>query len=259
MGTLNIKERIQKMKDFFNVPVTDPAIPVVAPAAAAMMKNYMLADGVTEISVMQAGEKPAPGDAVTLNGQPAPDGTHVLTSGSSITTSGGLITAVVEVTAPVTEDLTNIPAPVVAPVVPVAKPPLATFEEAQKLIEKFFSGDADTRIANLEVVCRALMQNVMGYEIDRVTREASAAQAIEIYKAGLQNATTELKAASQQIAKHEKTITDLINLVSEIRDEPTADPKTLTGLKKEGFDRVRRRDEKFERIADALKTNKVLS
>ena len=52
-----------------------------------------LEDG-TEIVIETELETPEIGDAVTVNGEPAPDGTHTLANGTVITTEGGVIMSV---------------------------------------------------------------------------------------------------------------------------------------------------------------------
>lgn len=69
----------------------------------------------------------------------------------------------------------------------------------------------------------------------------------------------DLQAANLKIAKHEETIKGLFELVEVLCKEPEADPKTITGNKKVQFDRMTKRDERLQRIGEALKKNKAIS
>jgi hypothetical protein len=73
-------------------------------------------------------------------------------------------------------------------------------------------------------------------------------------------AETQLQATSQkfeaQVKKHEETIKDLFGLVEKLCELPTADPVTLTGNKKDKFDRINAKEKKIEGIAAAIKEMK---
>lgn len=60
-----------------------------------------------------------------------------------------------------------------------------------------------------------------------------------------------------QMAKQEKVITGLFELVEQLTKEPTADPVTLTGTKKDQFDKNSAREKKFENYAQAIKALKT--
>lgn len=160
-------EMLKKVQAAFN-NITAPGAPV-APAAAAVPpaapaapapKVYKLKEG-GEISIAQAGDVPAVGDAVIVNGAPATDGAiFTLEDGSTITVdAAGKISAIAPA-APVTNDLTSAPAASVAPAI-IAPTAMAasTPEEIKALVESFASsGTVDEQIAKLQVVCRALME-----------------------------------------------------------------------------------------------------
>lgn len=261
--TETIKGRIQKMKDFFDAPVvTPPVAPVVPPVQAPQLSGtptpYTLTDG-TAITINQAGTVPAVGDTVTVNGVPAPDGTHTLASGSSVTTVGGAITAIVEVTAPVTNDLSTQPPPAAAPVVITPAAPQFSIEELKSKVDGFATGTPEERIANLEIVAKALMLNCMGYELEKAQREATNAAAIEVYKTSLTNAELKLSAVNAEVEKHKKTITDLFELVEEIHLQPSAEPVTINPAKKEKFDRINKKNERLDRIAEHIKNNRAIA
>lgn len=62
-----------------------------------------------------------------------------------------------------------------------------------------------------------------------------------------------LEVANTLIQKHEKTIPALFELCEELAKEPTTDPVTLTGRKKEVFERANKKDERISNIAQNLK------
>lgn len=253
---MNAKELIQKAKALFNAPIAPvvapaaqeaPAVPAapVAPAPVA----YKTKDG-QDIAIAQVGADIAPGDVVTVAGAPAPAGVLEIEDGRHLTVGeGGVITQVSEA-APVTQDLTTAtqPAPVV-PVAPVQAPAQRfempeTEEEAQKLFEKFASGTPEERISNLEVIARALMENVLGWKIGETQRKANEEAAIATYNESLKNAELKLE-------KQNQVISGLFEAVEKLAETPTADPVTLTGQKKESF-----RDKKeaqLERFSNSLK------
>lgn len=215
---MTAKEKLSAIKAFFVGEPAQPATPVVpaeqaaAPTAAPITlasKSYKLKDG-GEISVSQAGESPAVGDTVMVNGI-AQGGTYVLEDGTTINAdSQGIITAIVE-PEPVTADLTD-------------QPPAPTLEQ---------------RISNLENLVNQL----------KTPPAPPTGFATE----------TALAEAKQQITKHETTINDLFELVEKLVQEPSSDPVTLTGNKKEQFDRSKERHEKILRMSEARRKNKVLT
>ena len=90
---ITVKEIFDKVKAAFDAPVVVPAAPV---AAASTPVVYKTADG-QEISVEQAGEKPAAGDKVTIAGAPAPMADYVLEDGTTICVDEtGTVTACTE-------------------------------------------------------------------------------------------------------------------------------------------------------------------
>jgi regulator of replication initiation timing len=80
--TDSIKEKLAKLKEFgLNFSFSEQEQKFV---------KAMLADGTTEIST--DADSFGVGAAVTVNGEPAPDGEHTLATGEMITTVGGVIT-----------------------------------------------------------------------------------------------------------------------------------------------------------------------
>lgn len=255
---MTAKEIFLRIKAAFDMPATTPPPPVVPAVPTA--KTYKLQDG-TEISITQAGDIPAVGDTVMIGGVIAPANTYTLEDGSTIVVDAtGLITAyMAAMAAP--------PAPPVPPApVPPAQPVTLSAEDFAAMVAKFAIGSTEDRMNNLEVMVKALMECNFGYEI----RKGQEAQAIEAYKESLAPLQTSLEAAtakfnaaeekvqSQQaiITKHEQTIKDLFELVEKLVELPTADPVTLTGTRKEKFDRQNAKEDRLNRIADAIKKQK---
>lgn len=258
---MTAKEILAKIKAAFNGPVPAPPAPAPAPApiAASTATTYTLADG-TVLSIAQAGATPAVGDMVTINGVPAPANTYTLPDGATIAVDAtGLITAYTAMAAP------PAPAPAPAP----AQPATLSAEDFAAMVAKFAIGSTEERMGNIEVMLKALMECNFGYEI----RKGQEAAAIEAYKeslaplqSSLEAATAKLQTAFEKteaqqlvIAKHEETIKGLFELVEQLVEAPTADPVTLTGRQKEQFEKMASRDERLQKIADAVKKQKALA
>lgn len=98
---MNTKEILEKLKLTFNELVKSAEVPApeVAPEMVAPIKAK-LKDG-TEVEITELGV----GGIVTVAGQPAPVGDHILEDGTVITVGeNGVISAIVPV-APMTEDM----------------------------------------------------------------------------------------------------------------------------------------------------------
>lgn len=265
---MTLKERFLKIKAAFDgIPPAAPAQPPAAaapPAAPATpsAKTYKLQDGVTEISISQAGELPAAGDMVTIGGAPAPANTYTLADGATITVDAtGMITTYTAAAAPPAP-----PAPAPAPPQPVTLSQM-TLEQVQAMYAKFATGSPEERLAGLEVMVKALMECNFGWKI----REGNENTAIEVYKDTIASTPTvtieqmssvfaKAEKADEQakvIARHEETIKGLFELVEKLVELPGADPVTLTGQKKENFERAEKRERKYESIAAALKQVKT--
>jgi hypothetical protein len=268
---MTAKELLIKAKAFFNGEVTPPAPPSPPAPPTPTTKTYKLQDGVTEIVINQAGEIPATGDTVMIGGVPAPANTYTLSDGATIVVdAAGAIATYTAMAAP------QPPPP--APPAPPAQPQPVTLsaEEVKAMYEKFATGSTEERMANLEVMVKALMECNFGYEI----RKGQEAAAIEAYKQNLaplqvtiEAATAKLqsqfeKAEAQQqlinqhqetINKHQQTIKDLFELVEQLVDMPSADPATLTGRQKEKFEKMTAREERLAKMAEALKAKKTLA
>lgn len=69
----------------------------------------------------------------------------------------------------------------------------------------------------------------------------------------------DLQAATQRIAKQDEVIKGLFELVEKLTELPSEDPKTLTGAKKDQFDKANKINKKFEGITKALVKHKSLN
>lgn len=267
---MNLKEKFAEIKALiFDAPVA-PAMPTApAPAApAGTVQVYTLMDG-TEISIAQAGATPAVGDVVTIAGAPAPGGNLTLADGSSITVdASGAISALGVAAGPVTQDLTTIPKP--APTMEqrvaaleglLAKTNAYTIPAAQtamsEMTAKFAVGDVESRVANLEVMAKALMESEFGYQISANERIESQNQAIAVYQTTLDGQTAELKAAKELIEKYSKVQTEMFTLIEMIVEKPMAEPKTISPAEKQRFEKTAKAEARLTSMVDALKKVKA--
>lgn len=266
---MTAKEFFSKIKaDFkarFDVPAPVPPAPtpVPVPPAAPVAKTYKLLDG-TEVSITQAGDLPAAGDMVTIGGVPAPEGPYTLEDGATITVGpAGAITVYTTLAAP-----PPVPPAPPAPI-PPAVPVTLSAEEVAALYAKFATGSPEERLANLEVMMKAVMECNFGYEIRKGQEQA----AIQTYKDSLatmqttvDNATGQMQTAFAKaeeqatvIAKHQQTITDLFEMVEQLVQLPTADPVTLNGSRKEKFENQNKKEDRIAKMAEAVKAMKAES
>lgn len=243
---MTAKEVLQKVKSIFNETPVVAAAPVVPPAPPAPVgTTYKLADG-TEISIVQAGELPAPGDVVSVGGVPAPAGELVLEDGSTVVVGEAGVISEVKPVEPVTQDI---------PVAQSNTPVLLNAETVQAMYAKFATGTPEERIANLELMVKALMECNFGYQI----RQGQENEAIQAYKDSLATTqatvaqqATQLQASTEKIEKQDKVIEGLFELAEKLAETPTAEPKTLTGNKKGQFERTIAKEKKIEGIASAI-------
>lgn len=222
--------------------------------ATPTSKTYKLSDG-TEIVINQAGDVPAIGDSVVVAGATATAGELTLEDNSILVVDATGVITEIKPPDPVT---TNMPEDVMQT---AATPPMQTQmdsnkeltnEELAALTAKFATGTPEERIANLEVMCKAMMEYCFGWKIREAQQKAVENQAIEIYRNDLTTAQTAVATAQATMAKHEETIKGMFELVEKLVELPSADPKTLTGNKKEQFDRSKKKEEKLEGIASAI-------
>jgi hypothetical protein len=200
---MTAKDILQKVKAIFEAPAA-PVVPPAPEVPAPVGITHKLADG-TEVSIIQAGELPAAGDAVTVGGVPAPAGELAMEDGSTIVVGEGGVITEVKPAEPVTTEI---------PVEQAVATP--TVEE---------------RLAKIEAALAKLTAPAMP------TGLATEAQ---------------LQAATQKIEKQDEVIKGLFELAEKLAETPTADPKTLTGNKKEQFERTTAKEKKIQGIAEAI-------
>jgi hypothetical protein len=257
----SIKEIWEGVKAAFNTPVPAPApappAPAPTPAPAAMAaKTYKLHDG-TEISISQAGELPAVGDLVTIAGVPALANTYTLEDGATITVDAtGAITVYTAAPAP------PVPAPTPAPPPAPVTLSVMSAEDVAAMYAKFATGTPEERLANAEIMIKALMENSFGWKI----REGNENQAIQVYKdtmtptapaptvtiEQMNSAFAKADEQAKEIEKLNNTIKLLLDLTEKLVELPTADPVTLTGSKKEKFDAQNKKEERIAKMAAAV-------
>lgn len=276
------KEILAKIKAMFDAPAFTPAAAAPAaavPGAAAAPTPiptptiFKLKDG-TEISVMiddpAVSALPDVGDMVTVTGAPAPAGDYVLEDGTTLTVDAtGAITAVSGI-APATqpnfappvaktleERIAAIEGKINAPLTMAAieGAPGLTAEMVAEMYAKFATGTTEERIGNLEVMIKALMECNFGYQI----RQGQEAEAIVAYKNSISPVQTGLATAEAKIAKQEEIIKSVLELAEKLVGEPTAEPVTLNGARKEKFDKMAAKNERLERIAAAMKEIKSMN
>jgi hypothetical protein len=262
----NPKETLLKIKELFSkkfdapVPPTPP-VDTTAPADTTTTPPVMFSwaiDGGNPVYVNCADdgmEDIDSGDSVYADeamSAPYPDGDYKVTGTDfGFTVSGGDVTSVTDPDAkgpgPSIESGAAATQPdqtmTTAPTIP------NTPEAMRALYASFATGTPEDRLTNLELVAKALMEYSFGWQIQEAERVKSTADAINIYKQDL--ATTQAK-----LEKQDEVIKGLFELAEKLVEEPTAEPVTLTGVKKEKFDRSAKREEKFQSVLEALKEAK---
>lgn len=241
---MTAKEILKKIKAVFDTADVAPA------DTGATGTVYTLQDG-SQISIVQAGTVPAVGDMVSVSGNPAPAGDLVLQDGSTITCDAtGAITAYTPAGGPVTTDIGAGKANPPAAAKPGAPATPVTPAQMAEMINKFATGTPEERLTNLELISKALMQSEFGWQILEQQRLADTNAAIAIYKNNLTAATQKIEAQEKVIAKHQATIKGVFDLMEKIVELPSADPKTLTGGRKERFEK---KEAAHEKMAAAMK------
>lgn len=275
---MTAKEILQKIKIAagFDAPPAPPApAPAPPPAPGGVTSCSYNVDGGVPVYVniaddgipdIDVNDKVYSDSAMTV---PYPDGTYKVTGTDfGFTVAAGIVSAVTDADgtgpgAPIEGAMAQSPAPPAPPPAAPAQPaPAVPITQAQMeiMFAKFATGTADERITNLEIMCKALMECNYGYQI----REASEDAAVQAYKDSVASMVAGLMASSQTAideqkainAKQQETIAGLFELCEKLVELPTVDPVTLTGNKKERFERTEKREKKFEAIAAAIKASK---
>lgn len=285
---MTAKELLAKVKALFDIPAyTAPAVPAApADTSTAVVFSYPVDGGSTVyvdcsddgIPDIDAADKVYTDPALT---QPYPDGTYKVTGTDfGFSVAGGIVSTVTDADGtgpgvPLEQSggagMAKPPVPPVPPVAPAAaaKPPAAplpapataqmavmTPETVASFFTAFATGTPEDRIANLELVAKALMEYNFGWQIREAQQKATADQAINIYKTDLVNAQAELANAKTVMAKQDEKLKGLFEIVEQIVVIPSADPKTLNPAKQERFDKTQAREQRLIDISEALKKHK---
>ena len=211
----NASDILKQVKEFFNTLV-NPVAPVapVAPAAApvapvTMSTDYTLNDGVTMVSIdkLEAGGVVKIKDVSSAE-VAAPAGEHTLQDGTVLVVAeGGIISEV-------------------KPIAPVAPAPMS-IQQMEEFSKMQFAATIEDRIAALEKMNKALMQNCMGYELAK----AAQADAVEAYRTSIEGIEVEMKAHKET---SNKVLGGVIEVVEALSAQPTGTPDQIV-VKKNHF------------------------
>ena len=224
-----------------NLPPAPPATHPATPAPAAL--STTTAQDGTEVTY----DKLEVGGMVQVAGAPAPAGELTLSDGTCLTIGeGGMITAVEPAAAAPTET------------------PEQQMSAMQAAVKKFASGTPEERMANHEVVIKALMEYCFGWDLRQAEEKATRDQAIQVYKSGFdthkQEQENELKKATQRIEKLESINKQLFELVEQLADTPTASASSSSSSNfstQRAQSAEQRRSELADRLAKMRKEQKV--
>lgn len=224
-----------KLKQFFD-GMMPPAVPAEEP------KVYKTTDG-KEISC----DKMEVGGMAMIAGAAAPAGSYTLEDGTVFTTdAAGMITSVVPVTPAAAAAPPAAPPP--APVAPVFSADIPddmkTIEGIKARYEKFAVGTPEERIANLELVAKALIEYNFGWELRRAKEEADKAAALKVYN-------DSLATMQGQVTTQMATMKEMYQLMQEIVGLPTQDPPEQK--KKFSFSNMEGKKKSFEKFQEAAK------
>lgn len=196
-------------------------------SVTAEATEYKLEDGTSiTVSALEVGGEVKIADA------PAPAGTHKLEDGSSIITDeAGIITEVLAKQEDAPSD---------------SEGPLDTPEKMLAATQKFATGSPEERMANLELIAKALMEYSFGWQLREAEEKATRDQAIATYKLGFEE-------AKKEAAKQRDINKQLFELVSEITHVPAANPPG-DEKKKSEFSKVGEKKKGLAKYAEALQT-----
>lgn len=158
--------------------------------------DYKLNDGT-----MISADKVEVGGSVTINGVAAAAGDYVLEDGSTITVdASGVITAVKPKEEPV-DDLT-------------------TTEGMRKAYNKFETGTPEERIANLETLCKALMEYSFGWQLREAAAKQTTDEAIRVYKTLTDKNVTAVANQQKMMSQVVELLEGVMNLTPEQAPAP---------------------------------------
>lgn len=223
-----VKDMISKFKKAF---FSEEVITVNASGETEVKTDYALKDGtLCKIDKLEAGGVMLIGEA------PAGPGEYELTDGTKVTVGeAGLISAITPVV-----DTQQQQAPPPTPQPPVTTPQ-QQMQAMKEAVEKFAAGTPEERLANLEVIAKAVMEYCFGWELRKAEEEAQRNAAIAVYRTGLETHKTELAAqfssyktemdkkltdANTIISKQQETIKGLFEIVEKLGEFPTEEDPT---------------------------------
>ncbi len=203
---MEANEILLKVKEFFNelvnpTPVQNEVMPI----------EVETKDGV-KITV----DKLEVGGVAMVDGVAAPIGEHTLTDGTIImVTDNGVIAEIkpkVEEVAPVEVETPDI-------------------DMAAKfaVYEKFGVGTAEERLANLEIITKAIFNNVFGWQLREAQEKNMLETAKTVYaQLSKQDMPDNIKEKFEQyqlnIERQNKVISELIKLNEELAKQPVSEP-----------------------------------
>ncbi len=203
---MEANEILLKVKEFFNelvnpTPVQNEVMPI----------EVETKDGV-KVTV----DKLEVGGVAMVDGVPAPIGEHTLTDGTIImVTDNGVIAEIkpkVEEVAPVEVETPDI-------------------DMAAKfaVYEKFGVGTAEERLANLEIITKAIFNNVFGWQLREAQEKNMLETAKTVYaQLSKQDMPDNIKEKFEQyqlnIERQNKVISELIKLNEELAKQPVSEP-----------------------------------
>jgi hypothetical protein len=249
------KEILQGLKQLFSTETPAPVEPKKTELDAKVV-SYAVEDGepvfvdISDdgIAGLDANDTVFTDEAKTTA---YPDGEYTVAGTTfKFTVAGGAVTNITD------ESGNGCGEPVVAaepaPVPPVPPPAPQTQnltpEQMAALASKFATGTPEERIANLEIMCKALMEYCFGWDIRQVKEKADREAAIKVYQDELANsqaATTTLMSKQQQFNSQ------AVALLEQLVAEPVEPPKTLPENKKEAFNS--KREERLLKFSDGIK------
>lgn len=219
---MDSKTAIANIKKLLFGSEAPPAVdPSAAPAAAAETpKEYSLADGgIVHIDKLEAGGIVSIADGAG-NMTPAAAGTITLADGTTVAI--GESGAIQSVTAPATE-------------APTAEAEMGTQAFMDQVVAKFATGTPEERIANLELMTKALMAYSFGWKISEAEVKAIESSAIAAYQ-NLKTVPAAMAAQFAAIQKENETLktgfTTLLDIVEKLANEPAEAPSSKS---KEAF------------------------
>lgn len=203
---MEANEILLKVKEFFNelvnpTPVQNEVMPI----------EVETKDGV-KITV----DKLEVGGVAMVDGVAAPIGEHTLTDGTIImVTDNGVIAEI----KPKVEEVA--PVEVETPEIDMA----AKFA----VYEKFGVGTAEERLANLEIITKAIFNNVFGWQLREAQEKNMLETAKTVYaQLSKQDMPDNIKEKFEQyqlnIERQNKVISELIKLNEELAKQPVSEP-----------------------------------